>query len=75
MQASLGALSKYHVGIELDSCVALGSVTLARVKSGGVTAIWIGDRYVMTDVYEYDRKQFRRLVYVALSRVICNARV
>jgi hypothetical protein len=41
MKTSLGALSKNFVGIELDS-----SVTLVRVKSARVTAIWIGDRYM-----------------------------
>ena len=43
---TLGALSKNVVGIELDGRVMLGSVTLVRVKSTRVTAIWIGDRYM-----------------------------
>ena len=43
---SLGALSKYVVGIELDCRVTLGTVTLVRVKSSRVIAIWIGDRYM-----------------------------
>ena len=34
------------VGIELDWPVTLGSVTLVRVKSARVTAIWIGDRHM-----------------------------
>ena len=38
---SLGALSKNVVGIELD-----WRVTLVRVKSARVTAIWIADRYM-----------------------------
>ena len=42
----LGAQSKNFVGIELDWSVTLGSVTLVRVKSARVTAIWIGDRYM-----------------------------
>ena len=41
MKTSLGTLSKNVVGIELD-----WRVTLVRVKSARVTAIWIGDRYM-----------------------------
>ena len=37
---------KTIMGIELDWPVTLGSVTLVRVKSVGVTAVWIGDRYM-----------------------------
>ena len=43
-KTSLGALSKHFMRIELDLPVTLGSVTLVRVKSARVTAIWIGDR-------------------------------
>ena len=51
----------------------LGSVTLVRVKSALVSAIWIGDRYMIDEiVYEYDRKYSQQLVYVAISRVIFN---
>ena len=46
VKTSLDALSKHFVGIELDSRVTLGSVTLVRLKSARVTAIWIGDRYM-----------------------------
>ena len=46
MKTSLGALSKTFVGIELDPPVTLGSVTLVRIKSARITAIWIGDRYM-----------------------------
>ena len=46
VKTSLGALSKNFVGIELDWGVTLGSVTLVRVKSALITAIWIGDRYM-----------------------------
>ena len=46
MKTSLGTLSKKFVGIELEWRVTLGSVTLVRVKSAGVTANWIGDRYM-----------------------------
>ena len=46
VKIALGALSKNVVGIELDSHVKLGSVTLFRVMSAVVTAIWIGDRYI-----------------------------
>ena len=42
----LGALSKHFVGIELDWPLTLDYVTQIRVKSAGVTAIWIGDRYM-----------------------------
>ena len=44
VKTSLGALCKNIVGIELDCRVTLGLVTLVRVKSARVTAIWIGDR-------------------------------
>ena len=41
VKTSLGHLSKNVVGIELD-----WRVTLVRVKSDRITAIWIGDRYM-----------------------------
>ena len=41
VKTSLGSLSKTFVGIELD-----WPVTLVRVKSARVTALWIGDRYM-----------------------------
>ena len=41
VKTSLGALSKNFLGIELD-----WHVTLVRVKSARVTAIWIGNRYM-----------------------------
>ena len=73
VKTSLGALSKNVVGIELDWRVTLGTaklgtVTLVRVKSGRVTAISIDDPLHEIDeiAYEYDRKQFHRLLYVAL---------
>ena len=74
VKTSLGALSKHFVGIELDSRVTLGSVTLVRVKSGRVTAIWVGDRYLrwMKLFMSMKKKQSQRLVYVALSIVIFN---
>ena len=46
VKTSLGTLSKKFVVIELDSPVTLGSVTLVRVYSARVTAIWIGDLYM-----------------------------
>ena len=46
VKTSLGALGKNVVGIELNSLVTLGSVTLVQVKSARVTAIWIGDPYM-----------------------------
>ena len=46
VKTSLGALSKSFMGIELDGRVTLGSITLVRLKSAVVTAIWIGDRYM-----------------------------
>ena len=46
VKTSLGMLSKYFVSIELNWITTLGSVTLVRVKSARVTAIWIGDRYM-----------------------------
>ena len=42
----LGALSQNLVGIEIDRPVTLESVTLVRVKSTRVTAIWIGNLYM-----------------------------
>ena len=61
------------MGVELDCPVTLGSVTLVRVKSARVTDIWIDDQHEIDEiVFEYDRKQFHRLVYVAISRVIFN---
>ena len=53
--------------------MTLGSVTLVRVKSARVTAIWIGNHEIAAFddiVYEYDKKHSQQLVYVALSRVI-----
>ena len=41
VNTSLGAPDKNGMGIELD-----WRVTLVRVKSARVTAIWIGDRYM-----------------------------
>ena len=46
VRTSLGALSKHFVGIELDCPVTFGSVMIIRVKSSGVTAMCIGDRYM-----------------------------
>ena len=46
VKTSLGALRKNVVGIKLDSRVTLGSVTVVRVKSARITAIWIGDYYI-----------------------------
>ena len=46
VNTSLGAPDKNGMGIELDWRVTLESVTLVRVKSARVTAIWIGDRYM-----------------------------
>ena len=46
VKTSLGALSKHFVDIELDWPVTFEYVTLVRVKSARVTAIWIGDRYM-----------------------------
>ena len=46
VKTSLGALRKTFVGIELDWPVMLGSVTLVRVKSARVTAIWISYCYM-----------------------------
>ena len=43
---SLGVQSKNFVGIQLEWRVTLGNVTLVRLKSLRVTAIWIGDRYM-----------------------------
>ena len=45
-KTSLGVPCKNCVGTELDWHVTLGSVTLVRVKSARVTAIWIGDLYL-----------------------------
>ena len=45
VKTSLGALSKKFVGNELVT-LTLGSLTLVRVKSARVTAIWIADRYM-----------------------------
>ena len=68
MKTSLGAVSKNFVGIELDS-----RVTLVRVKSAWVAALWIGPLHEIDKiVYEYDKKHSQQLVYVALSRVIFN---
>ena len=47
VKTSLGALSKNVVGTELHWRVSLRSVTLLWVKSAQVTAIWIGDRYMI----------------------------
>ena len=46
VKTSLGAPSKHFVGIELDWRITLGTVTLVRVKSARVTAMWIGNRYM-----------------------------
>ena len=71
MKTSLGALSKNFAGIKLDR-----HVTLVRVKSARVPAIWIGDRYMrQMKLFMGMTKQFHRLVNVALSRVIFNTLV
>ena len=44
VKTSLGTLSEHFVCI--DRRVTLGSVTIVRVKSARVTAIWIGDSYM-----------------------------
>ena len=69
MKTSLGALSGNVVGIELDR-----GVTLVRVKSARVTAIWIGEPYMrwMKLFMSMAKKQSQQLVYVAISRVIFN---
>ena len=46
VKTSLGTLSKNVVAIELDWTVTLSYVTLVRVKSARVTAIWIGNDYM-----------------------------
>ena len=72
MKTSLGALSKNFVGIELDLRITLGSVTLFRVKSNRVTAIWIGDRYMrQKKLFTSITKNIVNIfLYVAVSRVI-----
>ena len=58
---------------ELDWHVALGSVTLVRVKSARITYLDRRQLYEIDEiVYEYDRKHSQQLVYVAISRVIFN---
>ena len=66
VKTSLGALSKNVVGIELD-----WRVTLVRVKSARVTAIWIGDRYMrLIKLFISMTKQFKRVIFNTLFHII-----